>query len=539
MREVQFEVAPVSEYPSEPFFVEKLELKSGGLDFLGMRQATLDLRESCLPGFSNSTQFLRPFSLMCWTYWKLHALAQEQGIEPITSEQARAFREKVEILFTWGHQLHNVNGLPGITAKPPNSPNAEDERVPLTFGKWKRIPSSTGLMAAVNYGPALKTTSGFGFLNPIASELFQPVGIGVELAKALDESLSADSIPASLTALNLDLGTKQDALALFKAWNISTPSKREQSAFGRVLYEPMEAGDDSSHPQLALRSSTFDLMLAVLRSANEVLTVKDVRRLMFLGRCALPKLNISAAAQAARLRWIRLQVRQAQRLSMEALLSWVEKRILRDGDSSTLQLAEAADTLCKDHEKFADRDWRKYAENHAERRLEGLEDAVRFAADDQELSILAGMDAVSELIRKQSDQIFPVALGLLGLCREYAELMEEIPELRSGLRLGGSEGLSLSFWNDICWRTANLNPKEFYLMVLEELVLSRHFAVATRRYDGRVIRLRITVGENGLVALVPRPWRPAPALDKLESGLSLLADCGFIVRTVSGYSIAK
>jgi hypothetical protein len=137
-------------------------------------------------------------------------------------------------------------------------------------------------------------------------------------------------------------------------------------------------------------------VIGIIR-ANEVLTVKDVRRLMFLGRCALPKLNISAAAQAARLRWIRLQVRQAQRLSMEALLSWVEKRILRDGDSSTLQLAEAADTLCKDHEKFSDRDWRKYAENHAERRLEGLEDAVRFAADDQELSILAGMDAVSEL----------------------------------------------------------------------------------------------------------------------------------------------
>jgi hypothetical protein len=49
-------------------------------------------------------------------------------------------------------------------------------------------------------------------------------------------------------------------------------------------------------------------------------------------------------------------------------------------------------------------------------------------------------------------------------------------------------------------------------------------------------RLRITTGEDGLEALVTGPWRPFPAQDKLASGLSLVADCGLIVRTDSGYA---
>jgi hypothetical protein len=115
--------------------------------------------------------------------------------------------------------------------------------------------------------------------------------------------------------------------------------------------------------------------------------------------------------------------------------------------------------------------------------------------------------------------------------------LEAIPELRAGLRFGGNEGLSLALWSDICGRTVRSSSYEFILMVIEELVLSRHFAVATRRYDGNVIRLRITIGEEGLIALVSKPWRPAPAQDKLASGLSLMADCGLVARVGSGFAI--
>src|SRR6266516_4189497 len=121
--------------PQTPFFVPRLKIDSGGVDFLGMRQATLDLREKCLPGYSNSTTHLRPFSLMSWVYWKLNRLATAMRMETITNTQAVRFREKIEILFTWGHKLQGIDGLPGITFGPPST---GEGAVPLTFQDWKR-----------------------------------------------------------------------------------------------------------------------------------------------------------------------------------------------------------------------------------------------------------------------------------------------------------------------------------------------------------------------------------------------------------------
>jgi hypothetical protein len=530
----------MSAYPTEPFFVGEFKLKSGGLDFLGMRQATLDLRDECLPGFSNSTEYLRPFSLMCWTYWKIHGLAEAAGLDEITSEQARSFREKVEILFTWGHQLHKIAGLPGITAKAPNPvPGAGGDGLPLTFDKWKRIPSSTGLMAAVNYGPALKPTSGFGFLTPVAVDLFKPMVAGLELAQALDECMPAKGMPAALKTLDPKTGTKKEALNVFNSWSIGTPSSREQVAFRAILYSASAAADSTSTSFLSLRSATFDLILSILKKSAKSLNVEQVRELMFLGQSALPSLKLTPHAKAARQRWILLQVRQAQRLAMESILSWIERRILYDGDKYTSELAIAAEGLCSASKRFRNRDWMRYAKNHVGRQLAGVEDAVQFAASIEEMSILKSMNALGQCIRDESNDILPSALALLGLCREYTVVLQKDPALQGGLRQGGSEGLSLTLWNDICIRSAHLNNREFLLMVIEELVLSRHFAVATRRYDGRVIRLRITIGENGLIALVPWVWRPAPARDKLASGLSLMADCGLIARAGSEFAFAR
>jgi hypothetical protein len=525
----------MSSYPQVPFFVPELTMKSGGLDFLGMRQATLDLRDTCFPGFSNSTQYLRPFSLMCWTYWKLHALAEEAGLEVLSSEQARTYREKVEVLFTWGHKLNEVSGLPGITARAPQEA-AGATTVPLTFKDWRRIPSSTGLMAAVNYGPALKTTSGFGFLNPVAHELFQPMAAGVELAKGLDESLMAHQIPAVLTTLEVNSGSVNDALSAFEGWNIETPGERERTAFRTVLYDGGVAVDDSEATALSMRSASFDLILAILKERAQSMDVEDIREYMFLGGNALPLVTFSARAKSARRRWVVLQVRQAQRLAMEALLSWIEKRILTDGARQSGDLAKAAVELCQTSERFIDRDWLQFAQNHTGAPFHDLEDAIQTAVAEEEMSIFFRMNELVREIREESDDVLPDALALLGLCRDYAVVMQEIPELHDALRFGGSEGLSLSLWNEICGRANDLTSYEFILMVIEELILSRHFAVATRRYDGNVIRLRITIGEEGLEALVPRPWRPVPAQDKLASGLSLMADCGLIVRTGSGYA---
>ena len=67
---------------------------------------------------------------------------------------------------------------------------------------------------------------------------------------------------------------------------------------------------------------------------------------------------------------------------------------------------------------------------------------------------------------------------------------------------------------------------DFLLLLFENLVLSQHSSVAGRRYDGGTQRLRISIEEEGLVALVDGP-RVTP--DRLETALSLMAECGMLL----------
>jgi hypothetical protein len=143
------------------------------------------------------------------------------------------------------------------------------------------------------------------------------------------------------------------------------------------------------------------------------------------------------------------------------------------------------------------------------------------------------MGHLQQCIRGEKDEIVPTALRLLSLCREYTVVLEQVADLRSSLRHGGAESLSLWTWRQTCDRSTQLKMKEFLLLVFEDLILSQHFAVATRRYDGGVVRLRVTIEEDGLRALVVKPWKPAPAADKLASGLALMADCGLVVRAAA------
>ena len=89
--------------------------------------------------------------------------------------------------------MHQTGGrIPGIGAAPPN-PSA-DGQYALTFKDWKRIQSSTSLIAALWYGPASKTVTGLGFLMPLPgrASFFRVAGPGIHLAEVLDEQLRSN-----------------------------------------------------------------------------------------------------------------------------------------------------------------------------------------------------------------------------------------------------------------------------------------------------------------------------------------------------------
>ena len=56
----------------------------GGVDYLGLRQVNLDMMAMCLPGITNATSHIRPFTVLCWIHWKFHALLEEAGRRRVT-----------------------------------------------------------------------------------------------------------------------------------------------------------------------------------------------------------------------------------------------------------------------------------------------------------------------------------------------------------------------------------------------------------------------------------------------------------------------
>jgi hypothetical protein len=64
-----------TQLPRFPFFVPPYEPEHGGVDFLGLRQANLEMMATYLPAINNVTVYIRAFSLLSWIHWKFHELS--------------------------------------------------------------------------------------------------------------------------------------------------------------------------------------------------------------------------------------------------------------------------------------------------------------------------------------------------------------------------------------------------------------------------------------------------------------------------------
>lgn len=249
--------------PTSAFFLPPPSAENSGVDFLGLRQANLDMMADLIPATNNVTGYIRPFSLLCWIFWKFHLLCERSGRSDPSSDDIKAFRERIEVLFTWGARLADAPGIPGKLAEPPATGSA----VPLTFKEWKRVQSSTSLIAALWYGPASKTVTGLGFLEPVASEFFRTFGNGIALAEMLDDLLRTEPeiYRRLLDTLDPVQADEEDALALWIMWGVDTLTEAERDTFRHALCDGKAAGDYRS--ALGQRSSTIALAMLHLAIA--------------------------------------------------------------------------------------------------------------------------------------------------------------------------------------------------------------------------------------------------------------------------------
>jgi hypothetical protein len=505
-----------------PCFVRLYRPDKGGVDFLGLRQVNLDLMSNCLPGINNVTRYIRPFSVVSWIYWKFYQLSEQTGSGKATEKDLKIWKEKVETLFTWSHDTKGVTGIPGLSFQPPGS-----GVVPLDFASWKRTAANTSLMAAVQYGPAAKTIDGLGFLFPTGRSFFQTVGEGIALAEALDRNVTRRDRKALLKDLRPTSATAKQAEAMYDAWSIHDPTKPEKDAFRRAFFNQTTIGESSP---LGRRSTTIQLILDVLARSRRNLDVAAIRSELLLGHFAVKRSRLDTPKLTAGwLRWFVLQLRQAQRLAMEGLLSWFEVRLTDHGDRDTDAIVGHTLKAIKSGKLvFPLEKTPRIALTRLQRLLPTLQDALDKAESDARLNPLRLMDKIEEMVRSHSEELAPYCLHTLFYCAAVSLLLQDRSVSKSELQRGLADRISLAFWTAtlISWR--DFEMKDFLRLLFEHLILSQHFAVAARRFDGQRQRLRISIEEQGLEFLADDTFVPTVTHDRLATALSLMADCGLI-----------
>lgn len=509
--------------PQSAFFLSPLVSENSGVDFLGLRQANLDMMADLIPGTNNVTPFIRPFSLLSWTFWKFHELCEREGRLAPTNVEARAFRERIEILFTWGARVDDAPNIPGKTAEPPAS---ADGQVELTFEAWRRVQSSTSLIAALWYGPASKTLTGLGFLDPFRPELFRTAGQGILLATKLDEVLRGrpDLYRRLLDTLAPVKASEDDAAALWKLWSVHAATEEERAAFCKALFNEKTVGDYAD--PLGKRSSTIALARLHLSELGRPLAPDEVRRGMYYAQGDGGSYSVPESMTTARKKWIVLQVRQLQRLALETLLSWCEYKILNGVHDTGTMTADAEIA-------FNDAEFELPSGTHFGALLEALDEKAesieQFAEAGRKNELFCPftmMETIWEQFATMDDQVAASCLYSALLCASFAGCTSE--EDKRLVSIGGPYRLSLFHLRKRLFALGNVQLRQAIQFVLEALVISQHMATAVNRFDGQNQRLRLSIEETGLEALVNKPWVPTVTEDRLPTILRLASNCGLI-----------
>lgn len=518
--------------PDTPRFIEPYRDESGGVDFLGLRQVNLDLMDGFLPGINNVTHLVRPYSLIAWTAWKFIEASKATRAVDVGAQDYKHFREKVELLFTWGHQLNGADvGLAGRTSMSPGR-----GQVPLSFEAWKR---NVSLIDAVNYGPSLKTDNGLGFIHQVRAGLFTVTESGRELAEALEQRIGKTPYAARLASVADTKGTADMASGLFPAWDVRKASTKEKAIFARAFYSPEAIGQDS---RLGRRSAAVQLILEALRAEGVPSDEWDIRRAMLFGATRDGKrFDLDESLQRARSLWVALQTRQAQRLALEVLFSWVERQVIVDRCYLSAQLVDAA---CA---QLPGGDLGLPVLDTPEHYLQALRkrggknaDLLEAGIEDESLDLISRMSFLQDGLA--APETLPgQALEVLFLAALLTEQWIGEPSMKAYLEHGSVYRVSLASWADFVLRNRHQPLRAFLSSLIENYLLSQHFGVAASRYESGKQRLRLTIEERGLVPMIGEAhiWEPGVTPDRLKSTLSLMADYGALAINGDGeYSVA-
>lgn len=521
-------------FPDRPFLTAPFDTTGGGIDFLGMRQVNLSVfLEQLIPGVNNVAGDFGNFCIGAWIPWKFRRLATKSTYTPAAY---RRFREAVEVAVAFtsrdGSPADERFGRPRPWAR--IGANSEPQfTAPLTFAGC-RPKRKTSLYDAAQLGPSLRYLA---LLEPsgalTASGAASGIAVACEdadstvIAEAVDAALSVSphsaalfsQRPPEMTADQLDdLGLH----GLHPGYHrgLGTEVKR---AFLRKLFAPDQPGD--------ARRRTAALILATA-ALTPVEDVEDLRRCWYTG--LLPsgeRLMLDDPALAEhRWKWAVFHARQIQRTAVEVLLRCFE-------------LAIAAG--CRTVPAVVDH-WQDRGPTAADGVFDGtLGELVRGEA---------GASPTADLLataRKWGNQIHgdhPAyddedegdedgellrALRLVARWWLRTTPWEADGVLPGWFREGGGAKVGMGWFRD--WLAARWERRVADVVrdAFADLVFAQHIKVALTRFDGKLQRLRFTLGDGGIVRCAEVPadkfgGRPSRMVDRLGAFTRLLTDLGVV-----------
>lgn len=513
-----------------PFFVDPHAAESEGVDYLGLRAINLSMMDMMLPGINNVVALIRPFSLMAWIAWRF-----EEGAATwvkVSSSDFELFKQKVETVFVFSHvNAGDADGLPGRQQKVPSG-----EMIRFQFREFQR---SGSILDAALYGPSIKNLSGLGFLS--GSEGFQSLFLkvttsGKKLALALDNLLRLHLTEQQYEFISSL--TRTDApkdlidVKFYSSWCISSVSEEEKFTFRERLYQPQAIGESNSH---ARRAAVLEYVLETLREIGEPTTASDLRSAMTR---VLPASLLHAPQSQTFLQvqrhWQLLQVRQAQRLGLEALFGWVERCLLYGQVTNVDILVEKAmGALSVPFATPADTNYMLTQMRRLSALEGGVDELFTIGKKQPKYDLFGLCDALEAAVKQSqpSDEMLELALSLLLLSVRFAQAFSEDPITKEVVGAGARFRLPLGMWADFIKAHEQQSLSFVLHKVLASFIISQHLGVAAARSRDEKSRMRMSIEDRGLTSLLPnagKALRPRRTLDRLPSALALMAQCGLL-----------
>lgn len=488
---------------TEPRVIDALDVSIGGVDPLGLRQINFDMMDQVLPGLNNVARHVQPLMFMTWSWRRAEQLTDLKG--PATVKELRDFVDRLETIYAWSQFLQDrETDLPGGQAL---SGLLQADEFRFGGASWERFRDvrrySTGLIAAVNYGPILRNMEWLLDLSEVPERGVKVRGAykanpnrDPVLEEALDRFEESFADVLSHPAFN-DFGevtvTREDALAWGALWHQQGVSADESNA----AWKRMLAGD-AGH----VRKVGFDLIkFAATYQTNDLHDEATVRRIMADTLSVDFPEHLRPPAEA----WRRVQVRQVFRLALEGLLHWCQYALERPRTTDQLAARFLEEAGVSSHQAAAS-DWlhgfsfSRDPTQHLDALNAALADRVEFAR--------AFIEAVRFCVSEAPSK------------GETFERSERLPIIKAARE-----------WS--AW--AVRPPLEFVGRIIEGWILAQHtyWSVGRGLQDARangktILRMRVFIDEGG--------WRladgfspgsaPNPTPDRLGTALSLMRECG-------------